>query len=163
VKRRSPIVLLALAVATLAGGCTTFSDDNVAVRVDDTSYSHDELDDLAKAAGLPENELESIRLFATDLVLVTAIDDWLDEAGLSVTDADREAGRLRAERDVPGLAELSEKDQTTFTQFFAVIERAGTVPDLQTSLIIAVADADIYVDSRIGFFDPEINAVVPLG
>jgi hypothetical protein len=52
VKRRSPITLLLLAAATLTAGCTTFSDNDLAARVDDVEYSRDDLvadlEDLGK-------------------------------------------------------------------------------------------------------------------
>ena len=59
-KRRSPIVLLALAVATLAGGCTTFSDGDAAARVGDVEYTHDDLvAELEELGATPEQLVQA--------------------------------------------------------------------------------------------------------
>jgi len=163
VKRRLSMFLLPLAAASLGAGCTTLSDDNVAVRVDDTSYTHDVLADFTEAIGLPENDLGAVRSLATDLVLVGAIESWLDEAGIGLTDDDLVAGRDRAVAEVPGFAELDEESSDVLTEFFALINRASLLPDVESALAEALDGADIYVDPRIGNFDPSIGAVIPLG
>ncbi len=56
-KRRSPIALLALAAATLAGGCTTISDSDAAARVDDVEFTHDELVAELKELGATPEQL----------------------------------------------------------------------------------------------------------
>ena len=157
------MLLLPVALVSLTAGCATFSDNNVAVRVDDTSYSYDDLDTLTGAIGMPENELESIRSFATDLVLVGAIENWLADADTPITEDDRKFGLEQAQINVAGFAELDESRQAIFIDFFAVIDRAGTLPDIQTAVIEAVANADVHIDPQIGTFDSVANAVVPLG
>lgn len=58
--RRSPIALLALAAATLAGGCTTLSDSNDAARVDDATYTRDELvTELEELGASPEQLVQA--------------------------------------------------------------------------------------------------------
>ncbi len=59
-KRRSPIALLVLAAATLAGGCTTFSDSDAAARVGDVEYTHDELvAELEELGATPEQLVQA--------------------------------------------------------------------------------------------------------
>ncbi len=59
-KRRSPIALLALAVATLTAlttSCTTFSDSDAAARVGDVEFTHDELVAQLEELGVPPEQL----------------------------------------------------------------------------------------------------------
>ena len=59
VKRRSPITLLVLAATTLTAGCTTFSDNDLAARVDDAEYSRDELITELQELGATDEQLAS--------------------------------------------------------------------------------------------------------
>ena len=57
VKRRFPITLLVLAAATLTAGCTTFSDNDLAARVDDAEYSRYELVTELQELGATDEQL----------------------------------------------------------------------------------------------------------
>ena len=57
VKRRSPIILLVLAAATLIAGCTTFSDNDLAARVDGAEYTRDELVAELRELGATDEQL----------------------------------------------------------------------------------------------------------
>jgi hypothetical protein len=57
VNRRTPIVLLVIAAATLTAGCTTLSDGDAAARVGDDEYSHDDLVAELEALGATDEQL----------------------------------------------------------------------------------------------------------
>jgi len=57
VKRRSPIVLLILAGAALIAGCATFSDNDLAARVDGAEYTRDELVAELRELGATDEQL----------------------------------------------------------------------------------------------------------
>lgn len=84
-------IAAALAAASLAAGCSTFSDTDVVASVGDTDLSEDELLELATAQGLPEenqDDLASLRTVMSGWIEATAIENGLfsNETIEAVTD-----------------------------------------------------------------------------
>lgn len=85
VNRRLLTILLPLAAATLAAGCTTFSDADAVARVDDTELSASELDELLDAQQIPDEargDLELVRPVISQWIEQTAVENGLFSAEL---------------------------------------------------------------------------------
>ncbi|BAN03627.1 hypothetical protein [Ilumatobacter coccineus] len=89
--RRRLTILLPLAAALLAGGCTTFSDADAVARVGDVELSVDDLDALAVDAGIPAGEdlpPDVVRTLIQNWVQETAVrDGLLDPNEIDISEA----------------------------------------------------------------------------
>jgi hypothetical protein len=194
-RRRALVLFAALAIAGLAAsGCGSSA---AAVRVGDDYVSQSDFQDQLDA--VYENESLRIVLFgpqvtpdqlrgeddppgsyrqpfvggmATAQVQFMVIGDLVEEEGLEITDADRDAyvGDLEAQAeqagldfagafdDLPGDMRDQLLDALLGTELlvgeFGEAELASTVDE-------AVGEADVSVSSRYGSWDPERRAVVP--
>lgn len=81
--RRVQSILLPVALASIAAGCTTFSDDDIIARVGDTELTDEIVAERAAAGGLPADEVPDIsvtRQIIGSWVNETALDDGLVDA-----------------------------------------------------------------------------------
>lgn len=166
VKRRLLTILLPLAAATLGAGCTTFTDNDAALRVNDVEYSHDDLDGVLQAVGVSGDasyDLGGIRSIAETLVLAELIDDVFQSNDIEVTDADIAASRTNLETDLPAFADASDRVQDLLAQAQARFDISSTRPDVNDLLAASIDDADVYVDPQIGVYDTESGTILPLG
>lgn len=84
VNRRLQSILLPLALASVAAGCTTFSDDDIIARVGDTELTDEIVAERAEAGGLPADEAIDIsitRQIIGSWVNETALDEGFVDAG----------------------------------------------------------------------------------
>lgn len=117
-RRLLPIVLIA---ATLAAGCTTFSDNDAAARVDDDELSDEMLEELVGLVNDPEtgapgepNDGNSVRNALTFWVRAQVLEQLVADGGLDITDAVVDEATQQAAQ-LPTFTEL-----TTDSQDFVV-------------------------------------------
>lgn len=159
------MILLPLVAATLGAGCTTFTDDNAAMRVDDVSYSHDDLAEIAAVFGLPEEletSLTDLRSIATSIVNITAIGNYLEEQGVVLTEADLTAATTQMATS-PSFGEASADIQSALVNAQAYFSLLSSTDDPAQTQFEALENADIYVDPQIGTYEIEFFEIVPLG
>lgn len=85
VNRRLMTILLPLATAALAAGCTTFSDNDAVARVGDVELSEEELDDLFDEQEVPDDQRDDLNIARTAIsgwIESTAVDEGLFSADL---------------------------------------------------------------------------------
>ena len=166
VKRRLLTILLPLAAASLTAGCATFTDNNVAARVNDIEYSHDNLSDIISAIGVPEEsttDLGTIRSVTSTLVLAGALNDYFDEQGIEITDTDRDVATQGLADSLPTFLEASDTVRDLLVDAQAHLTIASAPPNGAQVQLDAINAADVYIDPRIGTFDDATSAVVALG
>ena len=84
VNRRVQSILLPLALASIAAGCTTFTDDDIIARVGDTELTDEIITERAVDAGLPadqELDISITRQIIGSWVNETALDEGFVDAG----------------------------------------------------------------------------------
>jgi hypothetical protein len=166
VKRRLLTILLTLAAASLTAGCTTFTDNDVAARVNDVEYSHDDLSGIIDAIGIPEEsttDLGTIRSVATTLILAGALNDYFGEQSIKVTDADRDVATQGLAGSLPTFLEATDDVQDLLVDAQAHLTIVSALPNGAQAQLDAINAADVYIDPRIGTFDSATGAVVALG
>ena len=165
-KRRLLTILLPLAAASLTAGCTTFTDNNVAARINDIEYSHEDLSSIIDAIGIPEEsttDLGIIRSVTSTLILAAALNDYFDEQGIEITDADRVAATQSLAGNLPTFLEAPDGVQDLLVDAQAHLTIASALPNGAQVQLDAITAADVYIDPRIGTFDSATSAVVALG
>jgi hypothetical protein len=117
--RRRPVVLGTLALTvTLSGlvtGCSTFSDNDAAARVDDQELTHDELADLVE--GLDTSiSAEGAREQVQNWVVARTLEAEVRANGGEITDADLQAAREQLE---PSFTDENDAQRELLTEFQA--------------------------------------------
>jgi hypothetical protein len=166
VKRQLLKILLPLAAASLTAGCTTFTDNDVAARINDVEYSHEDLSGIIDAIGIPEessNDLDTIRSVTSTLVLAGALNDYFGEQGIEITDADRDVATQGLAGSLPTFLEATDDVQDLLVDAQAHLTIASALPNGAQAQLDAINAADVYIDPRIGTFDSATSAVVALG
>jgi hypothetical protein len=166
VKRRLLTILLPLAAASLTAGCTTFTDNDVAARINDVEYSHEDLSGIIDAIGIPEestSDLGTIRSVTSTLVLAAALNDYFGEQGIEITDADRDAATQGLASSLPTFLEASDNVRDLLVDAQAHLTVVSALPNGAQAQLDAIIVADVYIDPRIGTFDSATSAVVALG
>jgi hypothetical protein len=159
-------ILLPVAAATLGAGCATFTNDNVAARVNDLEYSHDQLDGIMAAIGVPDEsrtDLEAIRSVASTLILAGSLDDFFVDEGIDVTDADIDAVTQDLDANLATFASAPEDVQDLLIRAQVNLTIARQLPNGAEVPFLALEDADIYVDPQIGTYDAATGAIIALG
>jgi len=159
--------LLPLAVVSLSAGCTTFTDDNAAARVNDIEIDHDDLADLAEFVAVANNQLPSgtdatqARNAASIWVQTTALQEFFEDEGVEVPE-DLVVAAAEQLNGLPEFGELNPSAQTLLVDFISILQYLPSI-DADGSLLATAADAaDIYIDPRIGSFTSDAG-VIPLG
>lgn len=118
---RRLLPILVIVAATLTAGCTTFSDNDAAARVDDDELSDEMLDQLVGLVNDPQtgapgdpNDGDSVRNALTFWVRAQILEQLITDAGLEITDAVVDEATQQASQ-IPTFAEL-----TTDSQDFVV-------------------------------------------
>ena len=166
VKRRLLTILLPLAAASLTAGCTTFTDNDVAARINDVEYSHEDLSGIIDAIGIPEestSDLGTIRSVTSTLVLAAALNDYFGEQGIEITDADRDAATQGLAGSLPTFLEAPDNVRDLLVDAQAHLTVVSAIPNGAQAQLDAINVADVYIDPRIGTFDSATSAVVALG
>jgi len=166
VKRRLLTILLPLAAASLTAGCTTFTDNDVAARVNDVEYSHEDLSGIIDAIGIPEEsttDLSTIRSITSTLVLAAALNDYFGDQGIEITDADRDAATQGLEDSLPTFLEAPDDVRDLLVDAQAHLTIASGLANGPQAQLDAINAADVYIDPRIGTFDSATSTVVALG
>lgn len=157
------MILLPLVALSLVS-CTTFSDNDAAIRVDDVTFTHEELAEIASAFGLPEEQqtnLGDLRSIATALVNVVAVQNYLSDQGIELTEAQlADATTLMGS---PQFDEASARVQTALVDAQGYFTVLGETADPALTQSEAIEGADIYIDPRIGTYDPDLTQILPLG
>ncbi|MEL6892584.1 MAG: hypothetical protein AAFP84_13365 [Actinomycetota bacterium] len=161
-------VLASLVAAAAFTGCATFTDADAIARVDDAELSQDLLDDLTTIFG-PDAQspvgtgtsADAARNLITQWLQVSIVDGHLDEIGVDISDEARAEALATIDGD-PSLDQVSEGARAYLLDAQAAIVTFNQLPDPQASFESALADADIHVDARYGFFDPQFG-LLPLG
>ena len=179
VKRRLSTILLPLAVASLGAGCATFTDADVAVRVNDTDYSHEQLDDIADfytiaIGGVPQAaDANQLRDAATAWVQTRAVVDYLDGQNIdvpaeAVTEAEATIDDIVARVDAddarfPDFDGLTDEARSFFVDLVSYSTTLNELDPGGAFLQQAVGESDVYVDPQIGYLDDASGFIVPLG
>jgi hypothetical protein len=145
VNRRLLTILLPL--AAVAAGCTTFSDNDAAARVDDTELTTEVLEELvvlipdpqSGAPGEPE-DANAVRNALTFWIQTQVLGDIIDSGGIEITDATIDEATQQASSQLATFGELSSDSQAFLVDYFAV---ASVVDQLEP------ADED----ERAAFYD----------
>lgn len=123
--RRILPILLTLAAATLAAGCTTFSDNDAAARVGDDELSDEMLDELVGLVSDPQTggagdptSGDSVRNALTFWVRAQVLEQLVDDAGVEISDTVRDEAAAQAVQ-LPMYDELSTGSQDFVVGWFA--------------------------------------------
>jgi hypothetical protein len=133
VTRRFLPILLTVAAATLAAGCTTFSDGDAAARVGDDELSDGMLGELVGLVNDPQtgepgdpNSGDSVRNALTFWVRAQILEELVDAVGIEVN-AETIDGATQQASQIPTYAELSPASQDFVVGWFASTSAFGTV------------------------------------
>lgn len=159
-------IVLALTAASAASGCSTFSDNDAAARVNDIELSSEQLTELAEfipdgATGGPstpgdaEHARNAIRVWVEAQALAAA------ELDIPVGESDRDAATEQLAQFL-GFTELSDATRSLLVRYVATRDALSATPDGGALIEQAVLDADVYVDPRLGTFDAQFG-IIPLG
>ena len=148
-------------MSSLSAGCST-ADNDAAARVNDTELSPDGLTDLVEVLGGGEvSNGDAVRSTIQTWVLVEVVGAQLEADGTQSTDEELAAARTVLTDGLPGFADLSEATQDTLVHGQAPLAIVNSLDDGAAFVQLATSNADIYVDPRLGQFDPTFG-VVPL-
>jgi PPIC-type PPIASE domain len=124
--RRLPAVLLALALAAVVAGCTTFSDNDAAARVDDVELTDAQLEELVGIYPDPETGAvgevtsgDAVRSAMTFWVQAQVFGQAIADAGVEIDDAAIDEATQTASTQLPTFTELSTGTQDFLVQFIA--------------------------------------------
>ncbi len=165
VTRRILVLVLPLLAATFVAGCSTISDTDVAASVGDAELTTDELEPLVPAVnpGADVTSAEAVRNTISIWLLVETMRARFADDGIEVGDDVRDGATALLSDPSSGLqgwAELDDRTRDELVEWQAVLQVLGQQPPEYRQQ--AVADADVQVAPRFGWFDPEIG-VLPLG
>jgi parvulin-like peptidyl-prolyl isomerase len=126
VNRRLLALLVPLAVVPLAG-CTTFSDNDAAARVDDAELTEEMLEELVPLIGSSQGADtadqpaagDSVRNALTFWIRTQLVDQLVGSEDIEITDAQRDDATQQATGAVPGFAELSSGSQELVVGYLA--------------------------------------------
>ncbi len=157
--------MLPLLAATLAAGCSTISDTNVAASVGDAELTTDELDALVPAVnpGIDATNADAVRNAISIWLLVETMRARFADDGIEVGEDVRDGATALLSDPSSGLqgwAELDDRTRDELVEWQAVLTVLGEQPPEYRQQ--AVADADVRIAPRFGWFDPEVG-VLPLG
>jgi hypothetical protein len=159
------LLVLPVAMVPLVAGCSTFTDTDVAASVGDADLTTDELEVLVPAVNptAPPTSADAVRNTISIWLLVQAISDRFDQDGIEITDDVRGGATERLGDPASGLAGWAELDEATraeLVEWQSVLEVLAQQPPEYREQ--AIAEADVEVSPRYGWFDPG-TGVVPLG
>lgn len=168
VNRRLLTILFPFVAASLAAGCSTFSDNDAAARVNDVELSNDALVEIANFLSEGSTQLATGPGDADEARNVLGI--WVQAQALAALRASDDVTLTETERDAATaqlssstvFAELSDEVRDTLVDFLASLNGFASEEERNAVIEEAIANADIYVDPRLGAFDPQAG-VVPLG
>jgi hypothetical protein len=163
-RRLSTILVPAVAImamSSLTAGCSTV-EENASARVNDIELTPDELTDLVDVLGRGEvSNGDAVRGTIQTWVLVEVAGAQFEMDGTQLTDDELAAANAVLTDSLPGFADLSESTQETLVQAQATLATVNSLEDGAAFIQLATSNADIYVDPRLGQFDPTFG-VVPL-
>lgn len=168
VNRRLLTILLPFVAATLAAGCSTFSDNDAAARVNDVELSNDGLVEIAHFLSEGATPLATGPGDADEARNVLGI--WIQAQalaalnasnGVTLTDTERATASAQLEESTV-FEDMSDGVRDTLVDFLATLNRFTSDEERNTVIAEAIENADIYVDPRLGAFDPQAG-IVPLG
>jgi hypothetical protein len=117
-------ILLAVAAATLAAGCTTFSDNDAAARVGDEELTDEMLEEIVGLVNDPETGTpgeptsgDSVRNALTFWVRAQVLDELVDTSGLEITD-DTVDGANQQASQIPTYPDLTTGSQNFLVDWF---------------------------------------------
>jgi mevalonate kinase len=169
VHRRLLTILLSVAItiglASSAAGCSTFTDADSAARVNDSELSADELSELADAVATIRTEEPT-----SGDVVRAAINAWvfseIFDAQLTANDTPLTSDLLTAadaqlREGLAGFTEFSDNAQTTLVKIQATVNAVAQFDQETGQAFVETAtdNADVYIDSRFGRFDPELGVI----
>ncbi len=124
--RRRITIPAALLLTGLAAGCTTFDSSDTAARVGDDTLDTDTLTELVEMLPSPTtgapgdpNNASDVRNGITLWVQATAIDQYVDDEGIEVTDDDVAAAQQLLDSALPGWTDGPEGAQQVLVDYFA--------------------------------------------
>ena len=133
-RRLLPIVLIA---ATLAAGCTTFSDNDAAARVGEDELSDEMLEELVGLVPDPQTgtvgeptDGNAVRNALTFWVQAKALDSMIVGNGVEVSDDTVDNATQQASAQVTGFTELSSGSQDFLVGYFASSAVTDQLPGL---------------------------------
>lgn len=134
VNRRLLTILLPLVAATLAAGCTTFSDNDAAARVGDQELSDEMLGELVGLVPDPQTGVagettdgNAVRNALTFWIQSNVLADLIGAQGIEVDDTVVDQATQQASTQLTGFAELSSDSQEFIVGYFA---STALVPEL---------------------------------
>jgi hypothetical protein len=154
-------VVAVVAMSSLTAGCST-ADNDASARVNDTELMPDELTDLVEVLGGGEvSNGDAVRSTIQTWVLVEVAGAQFEADGTQLTEDELAAANTVLTDGLPGFADLSESTQDTLVHAQATLAVVNSLDDGAAFVQLASSNADIYVDPRLGQFDPTLG-VVPL-
>lgn len=165
--RRLLTILLSVtglfALSAAASGCSSFSDADASARVNDTELSPEQLTSYVEALGQGEvTDGDTVRNTLNIWVLVEVAAAGLDEAGTPVSDDLLAQARTTLDAQLAGFADLPADTADELVRWQATLGTIDTLPDPQGFVTASTEAADIFIDPRLGTFDPVVG-VLPLG
>jgi parvulin-like peptidyl-prolyl isomerase len=125
-------VLLALALAAVLTGCTTFSDNDAAARVDEVELTDEMLDELVGLVPDPETgavgeatSADAARRAMTFWLQAQVLEQVLADAGIEVDDATVDEATHQASGQIPTFTELSAETQAFVVDYLATTALLG--------------------------------------
>ena len=162
-------ILLPLAAATLATGCTTFSDNDAVARVNDVELSSETLAELARSfpdnntgVSAAETDATHARSVAGLWIVAHGLEEALTSQGLQISQSSVDGAVERLEV-VDGFDQLSESANDLLIKLVASQYEFSLLDGGQELIVEALDQLDVYVDPRFGVFDPPTGTIVPLG
>lgn len=154
VNRRVQSILLPLALASTAVGCTTFTDDDIIARVGDTELTDEIVTERAEAGGLPAGE-------AIDVSITRQIiGSWVNETALDEGFVDAGAPTAFTESQVASRYDQGLSAAGITCPAFLVTETVDGAEAAVTSLRSGDAFADVFAARNIDeSLDPTVGLI----
>lgn len=154
VNRRLQSILLPLALASIAVGCTTFSDDDIIARVGDTELTDELVTERATAAGLPADETLDISITRQ------IIGSWVNETALDEGFVDASAPTAFTETQVASRYDQGLRSAGISCPAFLVTETVGEAEAAVAELRSGDAFADVFAARNIDqSLDPTVGLI----
>ena len=172
--RRALAVIVALLAALTLASCSDspVSQQDVVARVGDATLTRDDLDEMLNNRIIQETlgtgavDANSATMSQVDNVISLWISlEALQAGGAAALDEDASADSVLS--TLPGdyrtsFDSASGNTQTLISRFIALQTVLSNTQD-RSALVTAIQGADVHVDSRYGYWNPERVAVVPFG
>jgi len=124
--RRLPAVVLAAALTAVVSGCTTFSDNDAAARVDGVELTDAQLEELVGIYPDPQTGAvgeatsgDAVRSAMTFWVQAQVFGQAIDDAGVEIDDAAIDEATQQASSQLPSFSDLSSGMQDFLVDFIA--------------------------------------------